>query len=421
MKIWYYTIGLEREGPVSADEIRRLIASGRITREAYIWRKGMQDWEIAEHHPEYADAFVTPPPVPVPQPLPGFEPEASEPLSPVPAVTSARPWPRFWARLFDTLVLAQVLAYALTIRFSTNMPELYLELVETNKALLALIFLVCLLPLIALLLAFSMAIFAGTPGKYLAGVKVPVPQGRNALWFHLVREFKVWFFGLGMGVPLATPLTLVAQYIRVMAARPARYDDERPPVVVAEGNSGLIVTAALAASLALGNVWMWTVVSKLQDQRATIQTWVNPVTGKTATLGKAWLHAPGDSQDKEAAYFYASGVLAKAVFAYEPLPRDNIDPILYGKVFAKARASDFIITSEWQPVVLNGVSVLRARGETVPDDTGPRFIDTVEVFVAVKGRQAWRSVVLIKGTPGYSSRQDAEAERFVNAMFGTLN
>jgi hypothetical protein len=52
---WFYTQGGQRQGPVTADELRALLSALTIDGETPVWRKGMADWqplrstEIAVH------------------------------------------------------------------------------------------------------------------------------------------------------------------------------------------------------------------------------------------------------------------------------------------------------------------------------------------------------------------------------------
>ena len=42
---WFYALGGQRKGPVSADELRELVAAQTINGETPIWRKGLADWQ----------------------------------------------------------------------------------------------------------------------------------------------------------------------------------------------------------------------------------------------------------------------------------------------------------------------------------------------------------------------------------------
>jgi len=68
--MWYYSKpgSSDRQGPISADELRKKAASGEIGRDDLIWKDGMADWVAARSakglFPERAPA--TPPPLPRP-------------------------------------------------------------------------------------------------------------------------------------------------------------------------------------------------------------------------------------------------------------------------------------------------------------------------------------------------------------------
>lgn len=61
---FYYAI-LEgnQVGPFTEQELSRLIADKKIVKETYIWKPGLQNWEIAEKLPEILRLVaLTPPP-----------------------------------------------------------------------------------------------------------------------------------------------------------------------------------------------------------------------------------------------------------------------------------------------------------------------------------------------------------------------
>lgn len=69
MKEWYYAKERQRNGPVSLDEIQRLLAGGSLLETDLVWREGMTDWLPAAGVPELkpaAPAMPPPPPMPAP-------------------------------------------------------------------------------------------------------------------------------------------------------------------------------------------------------------------------------------------------------------------------------------------------------------------------------------------------------------------
>lgn len=61
MTNWYYAMGDEREGPVEAAEIERMIGTGQISRDTLVWREGLNGWEPAMQH--FSFAVASPPPL----------------------------------------------------------------------------------------------------------------------------------------------------------------------------------------------------------------------------------------------------------------------------------------------------------------------------------------------------------------------
>lgn len=62
---WYYVEQEVRIGPVSSEEMQRLIAAGRIGPESHVWRSGLQGWELASQHFGFPQAGAgQPPPMP---------------------------------------------------------------------------------------------------------------------------------------------------------------------------------------------------------------------------------------------------------------------------------------------------------------------------------------------------------------------
>lgn len=410
MAIWYYTIGQERKGPATEEEIRGLIQSGKIVPQAYVWRNGMTNWHVAGEHPDFADLFVTPPPVPPPATSVKIPPPAFQPVTTAPGVVlSSRPWPRFWARLFDNLLFVPLLGFGIALWSAVYAPDIYVKLVGMNELLFSLM----IMPLVAVLLGVSMTLLGSTPGKAIVGVQVPVPPGGRRLWFYLTREFKVWIAGLGMGIPFVALFTQIAQYRRLASGRPASYDEGNPAVVASPGKMRLGTAFALVAVLLIGNTILRTEEKRVASNLTATQTWVSPVTGKAATIGKSWQPQPIEAGSGTAFYFVASALLSEAIFGHETLPSDNIDTMTYANAIKDAVASEVTINTEWQPVRVQGMPGVRAAGIST------RASDAkVEVTIVVNGRDAWRTLMFIRGG---SAEQLTEKDRFVNAMFGTTN
>lgn len=76
MANWYYSRGGQQSGPMSEDDLRRLVAKGEVGAEDLIWRDGMGNWLPVRNVPEFGGS---PPPVYL-DPAPNFQPAQAAPV-----------------------------------------------------------------------------------------------------------------------------------------------------------------------------------------------------------------------------------------------------------------------------------------------------------------------------------------------------
>ena len=133
--------------------------------------------------------------------------------APKAAASDRRPWPRYLARMLDTLVLGAVMGLILGIVlvFTTDDAgeRVFAAMGGVGGTLLTYVvsFMVATVP-IAFLLAF-----AQTPGKWLFGIRVRNPDGsRLGLWKALPREAWVVVRGVGFALPVVTLFTMISSY-----------------------------------------------------------------------------------------------------------------------------------------------------------------------------------------------------------------
>lgn len=63
--IYYAVLDGKSAGPFSLTELTRLISEKKVVKETYIWKPGMQKWELAENISEVLKLVaLTPPPIP---------------------------------------------------------------------------------------------------------------------------------------------------------------------------------------------------------------------------------------------------------------------------------------------------------------------------------------------------------------------
>ena len=407
MTDWYYAVGREQKGPENEEYLRELIRGGHLGRDTYVWREGMDDWQRAGDHPGLARAFPS-----VPPPLPDAVPASASgpPAAKDRPVAISRPWPRFWARSIDNVMFGALSGVAMFVGAALYAPDFYLWLNAAHTGLIGIL----AMPVVGLLVALSMTVTGTTPGKAIAGVRVAVPHGRNRIGFFLSRELKVWFAGLGLGIPFAALFTQIYQYRRLTAGKAASYDEGNPAVVANPSRARLVLTAVVASGLFL----ICTVAGRENDVATSTlsatRTWVNPVTNKTATIGSTWQVEEMTTNSGRAFYFSSDNMLAEAIFGYEQFPSEGLfDELVYANALKEAVSSNVHITSEWKEITVNGLPALRATGSAVGVTDS-----AVEVTVVVDERDAWRTLVFARGT---SESQTAEKERLVRAMFATTN
>ncbi|MFO1009300.1 MAG: DUF4339 domain-containing protein [Planctomycetota bacterium] len=54
-RTWHYAVGASSHGPVTLDELRRLIESGTLKSDSLVWRDGMAVWQPVAETPELAE------------------------------------------------------------------------------------------------------------------------------------------------------------------------------------------------------------------------------------------------------------------------------------------------------------------------------------------------------------------------------
>jgi GYF domain 2 len=98
---WYTGIGGRQDGPYSDDQLRALIASGRVTADTLVWSTGMESWTKAGAIPGLMGSAQRPPPFPSPASAPPPAPGAIQHFA-----TDVRVWPLLGRSI--VVVLAQL-------------------------------------------------------------------------------------------------------------------------------------------------------------------------------------------------------------------------------------------------------------------------------------------------------------------------
>lgn len=64
MKQYYFAIDGEQKGPISIQELEKLISSGEIKHNTQLWHTNLSEWQNAANVDEIVHLFSTPPPIP---------------------------------------------------------------------------------------------------------------------------------------------------------------------------------------------------------------------------------------------------------------------------------------------------------------------------------------------------------------------
>ncbi len=94
-KVWYLAVGQKKVGPVSEEEVKSRIASGKLPDKAVAWKDGMAGWSNIKEVPEFAAAFAAldAPAEPEPAPEPAPAPVAAAPAPAPKKKTGRKPRP----------------------------------------------------------------------------------------------------------------------------------------------------------------------------------------------------------------------------------------------------------------------------------------------------------------------------------------
>ncbi|HTN97689.1 MAG TPA: RDD family protein [Nordella sp.] len=232
---WFFLRGRHENGPFTLAQIHSPFSSGTITEETYLWRPGLTNWEPLSAFAEFAGL----------QPQPhdhsqAYRQRRNEPLvaprrqaivpDEPPALIQARqwvdtaphPWRRYFARYLDYLLWSMALLFLLSIGLASVNAPMFLRLVSlmegTGGGPIAMVLgniLVLVLGIVLALIpnAVLIGLTGGNLGKWLFGICVLSETDRPiGIIQAFKREGRVLFYGLGLGVPIVSLVTMILAY-----------------------------------------------------------------------------------------------------------------------------------------------------------------------------------------------------------------
>lgn len=273
---WFFLRGRHENGPFTLDQIQSYFSSGTITEETYLWRPGLTNWEPLSAFAEFAGLQPR-----VHTHTPAYRPRRNEPLAAPqrqavvpdepPALIHARqwadttphPWRRYFARYLDYLLWSTVIMMLLSVGLALiNEPlfQQFIGLLEGTGG--ELIGFVLSILLATIPNAILIGLTGGNLGKWLFGVCVLDETDRPiGIIQAFKREGRVLFYGLGLGIPIVSLVTMVIAYQKLKQDGATSWDQALTVKVVHRRNGiaqyiGFTVGLALLVSLFGLLVWL---------------------------------------------------------------------------------------------------------------------------------------------------------------------
>jgi uncharacterized RDD family membrane protein YckC len=223
---WLYWTDAEH-GPVTVEELAVLVRSGVVTVATDVREQTSVAWSNARAAlPQLFDA-------------PGRGPQLA------PSVAKAgwsdrkpHPWRRYFARMVDSLVVGGLTWAALGVAAYSVAPDASHRFfaifnLSVGRYLDAILTAVVVIPGNALMIGLT----GVSVGKWVFGIRV-LKDGRPlGVFGALRRELAVWWFGLGMGIPLITMLTLITSFNRLSHKGSTRWDKDQRITIVQRDDS----------------------------------------------------------------------------------------------------------------------------------------------------------------------------------------
>ena len=173
--------------------------------------------------------------------------------------TDPHPWRRYFARVLDNTVVGGLTWFLIGVAAFSYDPATttrYLAIFHTpfGSVLDAMLTVLVSIPGNALMIGLT----GLSLGKWIFGVRVLKNSAPIGFWAAFRREFSIWIFGFGAGIPLISIATLIGAYARLTGDRTTRWDraqrirvQHRPKSVFATLSMGLVVCLLLGTIIGL--------------------------------------------------------------------------------------------------------------------------------------------------------------------------
>lgn len=279
---WYYLDDETAVGPFTWQRILELRSANLLTGTTYVWQEGAPDWvllrdvmKVREPVLAVAEAALSTAPAkmrssdtreePAPaDPNGGESPAAAAPKEPEPELPPEElpelisddnvwlpepvsGWRRFGARMLDLTATETLVGAVWYVVDPQSAVSAYHMITEPKNILVELI----VVTLVNCAVAGTMVGVTGSSiGKHVFGIRVVGPDLKPlGVAKGIGRELKVWIYGLGLGIPILMPFTLITARIKLKKDRVSAWDRGRSIVLYKPNSYNQRLLSATGASL----------------------------------------------------------------------------------------------------------------------------------------------------------------------------
>lgn len=422
MKQWHYSEEGKPTGSFTSAQIEEFFRLSKLNGYSLVWTEGMQQWQALSETEDFKHLLEQklPPPLPPATKQTEAQIDTNTPMIDVNYEENkynedillnieesiqeelAGPWSRYFARIFDLMVINTFLFTATAVFFVYYKPKYYFELMSINTQALFIL----ILPASYFVNALIISIFGNSAGKAMFAIKaVPVKRGRRLSFTqNIAREFRVWAFGTLFGIPLLSLITLIQAFKKVSNAQPTAYDEGRVKVLTYSSSKirrtiGMLISIAVFFGIIFSNS------IEAQVQRRT-SLWTNPSTTIATTIPAGWQYENIGGANGETLYGFTnltSGMVA--MLGREQLPNQTISNYATG---LEKTLSDSIKLEQWTRSEISNAWV--TRGTTIEGNYPVKF------YITNNGPVFWRVILIDQISSG---KKDILEPAIVRSLFSS--
>jgi uncharacterized RDD family membrane protein YckC len=233
--MWWYAGTSGRMGPVAENDLIGLVQRGVVSGPTLVWREGMENWQALAEQPQFTALF-----------------SAGAPritAAPILSSTDSKPatWSRYFARAIDMWVIIFIVIFS--VGLVIGLLSAAAGPSDTASIVTGLLVIVAFFatPVFEAIIA---KLFGNTPGKALFGLKPARVDGTPMTLGNLIgRNYRAYFFGMGLGLPIVSLIAMIVQFNNVRSKGGTGYDKGR--YIMTETPIGLWRKVAAGIALAL--------------------------------------------------------------------------------------------------------------------------------------------------------------------------